>query len=116
MKDSAQVTDPGAVVGPIEIETWLNREAIERSADSLAFDLERPRWQPYRLDRSHALELNSPNDRTVAVDPAGAARTIKTIEREKLANYETSGRVGIEAFRKCRPEYQQKNNHNRAAR
>src|SRR5262249_55577806 len=39
----------------------------------------------------------------------------KTIEREKLANYETSGRVAIEAFRNCRRERQQHNNHNRAA-
>ena len=82
----------------------LNREAIERSADSLAFDLERPRWQRYPLDWSHALELNSPNDRTVVVDSAGAARTIKTIEREELTNYEAPGPVGIEAFRNCRPE------------
>jgi hypothetical protein len=63
----------------------------------------------------HALELNSPNDRTVAVDSAGAARTIKTIEREELANYEAPGRVGIEAFRSCRPECQPNTNHNRAA-
>jgi hypothetical protein len=103
------------VVDPIEIETWLNRQAIERSADSLAFDLERPRWQRYPLDWSHALELNSPNDRTVAVDSAGAARAIKTIEREELANYEAPGRVGIEAFCKRRSGRQQNNNHNRAA-
>src|SRR4029450_3434151 len=77
--------------------------------------LERPRWQRYPLDWSHALELNSPNDRTVAVDSAGAARTIKTIEREELANYEAPGPVGIEAFRSCRPECQQNNDYNRAA-
>src|SRR5258708_12935621 len=98
MKDSAQVTDPGAVVGPIEIETWLNREAIERSADSLAFDLERPRWQRYPLGWSHALELNSPNDRTVAVSP-GPPRTIKTIEREDLSNSHAPRRLGITTFR-----------------
>jgi hypothetical protein len=103
------------IVDPIEIETWLNWEAIERSADSLAFNLERPRWQRYPFDWSHALELNSPNDRTVAVNSAGTARAIKTIEREELANYEALGRVGIEAFRNCRPECQQNNNHNRAA-
>jgi hypothetical protein len=66
--------------------------------------------------RRRALELNSPNDRTVAVDSAGAARTIKTIEREELANYKAPGRVGIEAFRGCRPECQQNNDYNRAAR
>src|SRR5262249_31482757 len=33
----------------------------------------------------------------------------------RAAPGETSGRVGIEAFRNCRPERQQHNNHNRAA-
>jgi hypothetical protein len=42
------------------------------------------------------LELNSPNDRTVAINSTGAARTIKTIEREELANYEAPGSVGLE--------------------
>jgi hypothetical protein len=100
------------LVGPIDIERWLNREAIERGADSLAL---RPQWQRCPFDWSHALELNSPHDRTVAVDSAGAARTIKTIEREELTNYEAPGCLGSEAFRNCRPECQQNNNHNRAA-
>src|SRR5262249_20050127 len=101
--------------GLIEIETWLNRKAIERSEDSLAFDLECSRWQRYPLDWSHALELNCPNDRTVAVASAGDSRTITTTKREEHANYAASGGVGIEAFRSCRPECQQNNNRNRAA-
>jgi hypothetical protein len=52
-------------IRPVEIKAWLKRDAVERSADYLAFDLERSRWQPYRLDRSRAAELDGTNDRSV---------------------------------------------------
>ena len=37
-------------ISPVEIKAWLDRDAIERSADGLAFDLKCSRRQPCRTD------------------------------------------------------------------
>jgi hypothetical protein len=69
------------------MEARLERHALERRANCLASNPERPRRQRYRACRSRAAELDGANDRAVTIDSAGAARAIETIKREKLAGY-----------------------------
>src|SRR4029453_17326642 len=102
-----------ALGGLFEVETRLERHALERRANCLASDPERSRWQRYRACRSRAAELDGPDDRAVTIDAAGAARAIETIKREKLAGYEAPRGVGGEAFRAGRAGCKQDQNHHR---
>src|SRR5215471_5030365 len=88
-----------AVIGLLDMEARLERHALERRANCLTFNPERPRRQRYGPLRSRAAELDGADDRAVTIDAAGAARAIETIKREKLAGYETPRGVGSEAFR-----------------
>src|SRR5258705_12072072 len=74
-----------ALGGLFEVETRLERHALERRANGRASDPECPRRQRYRACRSHAPELNVANDLAVTIDVTGAARAIETIKRAKLA-------------------------------
>src|SRR6266498_1003784 len=80
-----------ALGGLFEVETRLERHALERRANCLASNPERSRRQRYRACRSRAAELDGPDHRAVTIDAAGAARAIETIKREKLAGYEVLG-------------------------
>src|SRR6266542_1486211 len=102
-----------ALGGLFEVETRLERHALERRANCLASDPERSRRQRYRACRSRAAELDGPDHRAVTIDAAGAARAIETIKREKLAGYEASRGVGGEAFRAGRAGCKQDQNHHR---
>src|SRR5262245_44307127 len=102
-----------AVIGPLEIEARLERHALERRANCLASDPERPRGQRYRACQSGAAELDGTDDRAVTIDAAGAARTIETIKHEKLAGYESPRGIGGEAFRAGRAGCEQDQNHHR---
>jgi hypothetical protein len=83
-----------ALGGLFEVETRLERHALERRANCLASDPERSRRQRYRACRSRAAELDGADHRAVTIDAAGAARAIETIKREKLAGYEEPRGVG----------------------
>src|SRR5215472_14814670 len=88
-----------AVVGLLDMEARLERHALQRCANCLASDPERPRRQRYRACRFRAAELDIADHRAVSIDAAGPARAIETIKREKLAGYEASRGVRGEAFR-----------------
>src|SRR6266700_5393882 len=88
-----------AVIGLLDMEARLERHALERRANCLASDPERPRRQRYRACRSRAAELDGADHRAVSIDAAGPERAIETIKREKLAGYEAPRGIGGEAFR-----------------
>src|SRR4029453_6463334 len=102
-----------ALGGLFEVETRLERHALERRANCLASDPERSRRQRYRACRFRAAELDGPDHRAVTIDAAGAARAIETIKREKLAGYEAPRGVRGEAFRAGRAGCKQDQNHHR---
>src|SRR5215467_8111530 len=102
-----------AVIGLLDMEARLKRHALERRANCLASGPECARWQRYRALRSRAADLDGADDRAVAIDAAGAARAIETIEREKLAGYEVLRGVGGEGFRAGRACCEQDQNHHR---
>src|SRR6266487_5285052 len=64
-----------ALGGLFEVETRLERHALERRANGLASDPECPWRQRYRACRSHAAELDGANDlRTPRGGGAGTSR------------------------------------------
>src|SRR5262249_25794949 len=75
-----------------------------------------PRRQPHRPHRPRAAELDGADDRAVAIDAAGAARTVKTIKGEKFAGHEASRRVRAERFRARQAGCEQGRNHDREPR
>src|SRR5437016_3072470 len=62
------------------LEARLERHALERRANCLASNPERPGRQRYCACRSRAAELDGADDRAVTIDAAGAARAIETIK------------------------------------
>src|SRR5262245_23462408 len=100
-----------AVISLLDMEARLEWHALERPANCLASNPERPRRQRYRALRSRAAELDGADDRAVTIDAAGAARAIETIKREKLAGYEAPRGIGAEAFRTGRAGCEQDQNH-----
>src|SRR5262245_30616159 len=74
-----------ALIQLLEMKARLEQHAPKRRADRLAFYPQGSRRQPHRPHRSGAAELDGADDRAVAVDAAGAARTTKTSERNKPA-------------------------------
>src|SRR5215475_1663513 len=87
-----------AVISLLDMEARLERHALERRANCLAFYPECARRQRYRALRSRAAEMDGAHDRAVTIDAAGAARAIETMKREKLAGYEAPRGLGVEAF------------------
>src|SRR5262245_38077870 len=83
-----------AAIRLIDLEARLERHALQRRANCLTFNPERPRRQRYRPLRSRAAELDGADDRAVTIDAAGTARAVETIKREKLARYERSEERG----------------------
>src|SRR5262249_4906842 len=74
-----------ALIELLELKARPDPQPPERPAAPPPAPPQRPRRQPYRAHRSRAAELDGADDRAVAVDAAGAARAVKTIECEKLA-------------------------------
>src|ERR1700751_3509649 len=105
-----------ALIELLEMKARLERHALERGAHRPAALPPRPRRQPHRPHRPRAAELDGADDRAVAIDAAGAARTVKTIEGEKLAGHEASRRVGAERFRARQAGCEQGRNHDREPR
>src|SRR5882762_6953507 len=101
------------VICLLDMEARFERHALERRANCLASNPERPRQQRYCACRSRAAELDGADDRAVTIDAAGAARAIETIKREKLAAYEAPCGFGGEAFRARRAGCEQDQNHHR---
>jgi hypothetical protein len=104
------------ITSPDEIKAWFDRHAIVRSANSLAFDPQRARRQPYRTDWSRALQLNDPQDRPVIVDTASAARPVKASEREQLAKYKVPRCLGVKGFSGSRAKCEQGEHYYRTPR
>src|SRR5262249_9014221 len=102
-----------AVIGLLEMKAGLERHALERRANCLASDPERPCRQRYRVCQFVAAVLDGAEDRAVTIDAAGAARAIVTTKREKLAGDEAPRGVGGEAFRAGRAGCQQDQNYHR---
>src|SRR5262245_37778135 len=105
-----------ALIELLEMKARLEQHAPKRRADRLALYPQRPRRQPHRPHRSGAAELDGADDRAVAVNAAGAARAIKTIECEKLAGHEAPRRVRAEGFGARQAGCEQGRNHNREPR
>src|SRR6516225_1137050 len=95
------------------MEAGLERHALERRANCLASDPERPCRQRYRVCQFVAAVLDGAEDRAVTIDAAGAARAIVTTKREKLAGHEAPRGVGGEAFRAGRAGCEQDQNYHR---
>ena len=55
-----------AVIGLLDMEARLERHALDRRANCLASDPERPRWQRYRACRSRAAELDGADEMKAA--------------------------------------------------
>src|SRR5262245_5979258 len=100
-----------AVISLLDMEAWLERHALERRANCLAFYPECARRQRYRALRSGAAELDGAHYRAVPIDAAGAARAIETMKREKLAGYEAPRGIRVEAFGAGRAGCEQDQNH-----
>src|SRR5258706_15398596 len=77
-----------ALGGLFEVETRLERHALERRANALPSDPECPPRQRYPACRSRAAELDGADHRALTIDAPGAARTIGTIKPRKRAGYE----------------------------
>src|SRR5262245_71026 len=101
------------VICLLDMEARLERHALERRANCIASNPERPRRQRYCTRRSRAAELDGSDDRAVTINAAGAARAIETIKREKLAGYEAPRGFRGEAFRARRAGCEQDENHHR---
>ncbi len=84
-----------AVVLLVEIEARFERNALDRGADGLAADLQRVAGQPNVTDRAGAAELHRTRRTQIIENPAGAARAVKTGEREHLAGHEPASLVGV---------------------
>src|ERR1700720_91493 len=90
------------LAGAIEIEARVERHALDRGADSLAPGLQRAGREPHRAHRAGAVKLDGADDGAVAVDAAGAARAVETVEGEQLAGHEPPRGLGAHGLGPCR--------------
>ena len=98
-----------AVISLLDMEARLERHALERRANRLAFYPECARRQTCApVPRRGTGWCPLPNR---PQDAAGAARAIETMKREKLAGYEAPRGIGVEAFRAGRAGCEQDQNH-----
>src|SRR5690242_18661119 len=84
-----------AIVGPFQVETRLERDALDRGADVLPADLERVAGKPDVAHGTRARELHGAGSTEIVEDAACAAGTVEAGEREHLAGDEATCLVRI---------------------
>src|SRR6266403_1530727 len=70
------------VICLLDMEARLERHALERRANCLASNPERPRRQRYCACRSRAAELDGADDRAVTIDAAGGRSEVRRVGKE----------------------------------
>src|SRR5262249_21756405 len=105
-----------ALIQLLEMKARLQRHSPGRRAVRPPPYPQPSRPPPHRPPPSRPPAPDGADHRAVAVDAAGAARAIKTIECEKLAGHEAPRRVGAEGLRARQTGCEQGRNHNREPR
>src|SRR6185312_1142754 len=82
-----------AVVLLIEVETRLERDALDRGANRLTTHLKRIARQPHMTHRTGTAELHCAGRAAVVEYPASAARAVEAGKGEDLAGHEPFGLV-----------------------
>jgi DNA polymerase-3 subunit epsilon len=101
------------LIGLVDLEARLDRQAAQRCAIVLTFDLQRSGRQLDVARRSGAADLNTARDGAVGVDQPRATGAVKAIEGKHLAGDEMASRIGRERISRRRTRRSQTSKHKR---